>query len=402
MFKKKFTAILLILLLTTAFLSCPKDDAESVGTDIMSLTPMKDSFASYFLIGNIFNPQDVSGSTISNTRITRHYNILTHENHMKPINLSSGYNAEGNGGLGSHTRISSGFTTANNMVNAALAANIKVVGHTLLWHSQIPSWQQNMASQPSADALKAMRVYITDVVSYLAGRIHTWDVLNEVFPDGVSASADWTKVMRTGGANTGNPWYVAIGSDFVYEGFLAARLADPDAILYYNDYNTDQVGKATMIRNMVVAVNNKYLTGSDKPGGEDPNRLLIEGIGMQEHHNTSVQASSVKATLTMFNNMTFTNSNRKIRISVSELDILSQTWGQYSSNTAITSQGRTDQANLYGSLFKEYLAFSSIIERVSFWGIIDSQSWRPRGEPLIFDSSGKSKQAYHNIINTLK
>jgi endo-1,4-beta-xylanase len=359
------------------------------------------------MIGNIFNPPDITGTgnnaRISNTRLTRHFNVLTHENHMKPSYLSSDYNAQNN----THQRNASGFTTADNMVNAAIAANIKVVGHTLLWHSQIPNWQRDMGTPNNTVALAAMKAYITDVVDHFKGRIHTWDVLNEVFPDGVSASANWRNVMRTtGDSQAPNPWYVAIGADFVYEGFLAARLADPDAILYYNDYNTDQVGKATMIRNMVRDVNERYKTEhATATHSNNGTRNLIEGIGMQEHHNLGVQASAVRATLNLFRPL-------NVKISVSELDVLSQSWGEFSSNpgsnTAISNSTNTvtntqvvTQATRYREYMLVYLEVKDIIERISIWGVTDNQSWRAKGLPLLFDSQGKAKPAYYGFVGAL-
>lgn len=182
-----------------------------------------------------------------------------------------------------------------------------------------------------------------------------------------------------------NPWFATIGSDFVYEGFLAARLADPGAILYYNDYNTDQLGKATMIRDMVRDVNARYK--QEYPG---ETRLLIEGIGMQEHHNLGVPAANIKTTLDMFRPL-------GVKISVSELDVLAQTWGQYSSQAAVTQKGLEDQKKKYEEYFKLYLENSDIIERVSLWGVIDTQSWRARGKPLLFDENGMTKPAYHGV-----
>ncbi|MCL2180293.1 MAG: endo-1,4-beta-xylanase [Treponema sp.] len=374
--KRKIITLIFIMFLV--FAGCQDSSISDSESFILNLPPMKGQFAGKFLIGNIFNPGDASGSSVTNPFLTRHFNVLTCENNMKPSYLAP-------------SKDSYSFTTADTMVNAAIASGFKVVGHTLLWHSQNPpSGWMNSAN------LNDMKKYITDVVEHFKGRIYSWDVLNEVFPDGVSASADWKNVMRTN-----NPWYATIGSNFVYEGFLAARLADPDAILYYNDYNTDQVGKATMIRNMVRDVNNQYLASTDKPTGEDPNRLLIEGIGMQEHHNTGVQASSVKNTLTMFRNMAFTGSDRKIIVSVTELDILSQSWNQYSGNAAITAEGRAAQTKLYGDLMKVYLEFSDIIERVSLWGVTDDKSWRSRGEPLLFKPNGEAKPSYYSFVGAL-
>jgi len=236
-----------------------------------------------------------------------------------------------------------------------------------------------------------MRNYISDVVGHFKGRIYSWDVLNEAFPDGVSAGADWKTSMRTN-----NPWYKAIGSNFVYEGFLAARLADPDAILYYNDYNLDNSGKATMVRNMVRDVNNKYLASDDKPDGESAGRLLIEGIGMQSHHNTNVQANSIRATLNLFKPL-------GVKISISELDVLAQGYKsalEGANKSPDPGNNLTLQATRYGEYRAVFIDFSDIIERVTLWGVTDDKSWRSAGQPLLFDSSGKAKEAYYSFTGT--
>jgi len=382
----KINKKILVLLILPLFFSCLEGSNLSENKSyILNLPSMKDHFSGKFDIGNIMNPGD-AGSKISNSYLTHHFNVLTCENDMKP-----GYLAPNKG--------SYSFSTANRMVDAAIASGMKVVGHTLLWHSQNASWMN------SSVTLADMQEYITKVVTNFKGKIYSWDVLNEVFPDGVSASANWKTSMRSN-----NPWFAALGSDFVYQGFLAARKADPNAILYYNDYNTDQAGKATMIRNMVKEVNDQYLASSDKPAGEDPERLLIEGIGMQEHHNTGVTANAIKNTLTMFKNMTFVGSSRKIIVSVSELDVLVvsyQTFSPYGHGTnkngqmEVTDDMLENQARLYGEYMKVYLEFSDIIERVSLWGVTDDKSWRSAALPLLFDPSGLAKPAYHSFVGAL-
>jgi endo-1,4-beta-xylanase len=380
--------------------------------DLMTLPPMKDQFKDYFLMGNITkDATDYSGSgtsaEITNTRLKRHYNILTSENNMKPQSITNNRNAST--GIITYT-----WNNADNFVNACINSNYKVHAHTLLWHSQNAQWMWDqiagktgtIASGMTKDAaLTVMKKYITEVMDHYKGKIYSWDVLNEAFPDNASSSANWKDAIRknaTGEGQDANPWYIAIGSDVVYEGFLAARKADPSAILYYNDYNTDNANRARLIRDMVKEVNDTYLASSDKPAGEAAGRLLIEGIGMQEHHNTGVSAALIKATIDMFRPL-------GVKISVSELDVLGQAWNQYSDNKAantvgnstVTNQGLLDQARLYGEYMKLYINNKDIIERVSLWGIIDSQSWRQKGLPLIFDQNGKAKPAYYKMINAL-
>jgi len=389
-------------------------------TDIMSLPPLKDQFKNYFLIGNIFRgSNEISGTgaaaTISNPHLTRHYNAITAENHMKPSYLITGHNN------GTFTWNTNNRTIVDNFVAAANNSNMKVIGHTLLWHSQNSEWvwsqiasRTGTAVATREQALTIMRGYINEVAGRYAGKIYTWDVLNEIFPDNASGSANWKDAMRKGASGEGqdaNPWYITIGSDFVYEGFLAARLADPEAILYYNDYNTDMSNRARLIRDMVKEVNDKYLTGTDKPAGEAAGRLLIEGIGMQEHHNFSVTAASIRNTINTFRTLNVAGRN-PIRLSVSELDIIA--YDQYSGlinaggagtaqnhNSLSTNQQLLTQAARFNEYMRVYIDNSDIIERVSLWGITDNVSWRSRGLPVLFDHAGRAKPAYYSFIRAL-
>jgi endo-1,4-beta-xylanase len=358
--------------------------------DIMDLPPIKDQFKEHFaLMGNIYNNRDVAGdgSSVTSAPLARHYNILTPENNMKPDNLSNNRDA-------ATGAIAYNFTTADRMVNAALASGIKVHGHTLIWHQQIPKWQRDMENAGKDAALAAMKKFITEVMTHYKGKIYSWDIVNEAFPDGARGT-DWTTSIRPE-----NPWFKAIGPDFVYEAYLAARLADPSVILYYNDYNTDQSGRANLIAAMVRDVNAKY-----KQAYPRETRLLIEGIGMQEHHNLNVSASSIRNTINLFRPL-------GVKISVSELDILAQTWGEFSSSTGagldrsyrstVTNRGLIEQANMYEQYMRLYIENKDIIERVGLWGVLDERSWRSGGLPLLFDSEGKAKPSYYGFVRALK
>jgi endo-1,4-beta-xylanase len=371
--------------------------------DVMTLPPLKDQFADYFMIGNIFSSYDAPEATgIANTLITHHYNIVTHENNLKPSYMFS-TNAED----GTYTYNTANMEAAMRSIDAAIASGLKVQGHTLLWHSQLPPWQRALRSADDTtskeDALALMKEFVTYVVTYYKGKIYAWDVLNEVFPDG--PSSDWRTAMRDG--SSGNPWFVKIGADFVYEGFKAARLADPDAILYYNDYNMDSSGKATVVRNMVRDVNLEWENDLEYYDG----RLLIEGIGMQSHHNTGVSASSIRSSLNMFRQL-------GVRISISELDVLCMSYsssvdGSFSAaDSTATNGGRLSAANLYGQYFQLFLENADIIERVTFWGLHDNMSWRSKGLPLPFEGvpinaffpppTIQAKPAYYKMIEALE
>jgi len=386
---------------------------------IMSLPPMKTQFQDHFLMGNIFaGSNEVTGTgasaAISNPQLTRHYNALTPENHMKPSYMTTAYDSSSD----TITWNTFNQATVDNFVNACQNGGIKVIGHTLLWHSQNPQWVwDQIASKGNSGnpvtagtaiasketALKAMRKYISTVAGRWAGKIYSWDVLNEVFPDNASGSANWKDAIRKGAGGEGqdaNPWYLAIGSDFVYEGFLAARQADPTAILYYNDYNCDNTNRARLIRDMVRDVNERYAAAFPTA-----NRKLIEGIGMQSHHNTNVTKEQIEATLNLFRPL-------GVKISISELDVLGQTYSEFSSSTGsgpnkhtqttVTAQGLETQARLYGEYMQLFLDNSDIIDRVSLWGVTDDKSWRSGGLPLLFNPDGSAKAAYYRFVGALE
>jgi len=354
-----------------------------VGQDILSLPSMKEQFEDKFFIGNIFNSGDAPKATGINTKyLTRHFNVLTPENEMKPERLcisASGYN-------------DTNIATAKRMVAAAKADGIEVVGHTLLWHQQIPQWHKNVGTDNTTkeQAIETMKDYIDHIMTEFKETIYAWDVLNEVFTD---SAGTWTTEMRAE-----NPWFKKIGSDFVYEAYLQARESDPNAILLYNDYNLDQSGKATKVRDMVAAVNQKYAT-------ENPSatRKLIEGIGMQSHHNTGVTKSSIKATLELFKNL-------GVEIHISELDVLG--FSSYSGLTSGPGAGDNKhlspyvpnaamlktQADRYYDYMELFIEYKDIIKRVSLWGVRDDQSWRSGGLPLLFDHTGKAKASYDAFV----
>jgi GH35 family endo-1,4-beta-xylanase len=116
---------------------------------------------------------------------------------------------------------------------------------------------------------------------------------------------------------------------------------------------------------------------------------------MQSHHNTGVSANSVRNTLNLFRPL-------GVIISISELDVLSQSWSDHSSSRNPTNAGKLQAANLFGGYFKLFLDNADIIERVSFWGVSDNRSWRSISLPQIFDANGKAKPAYYRIIGALE
>ncbi|WP_241826824.1 endo-1,4-beta-xylanase, partial [Streptomyces graminilatus] len=150
----------------------------------------------------------LSESAYANTFDTE-FNAVTPENEMK-------WDAtEANRG-------SFSFGAADQIVSRAQGRGMKIRGHTLVWHSQLPGWVQGLGT---ADLRNAMNNHITQVMTHYKGKIYAWDVVNEAFQDGNS------------GARRSSPFQDRLGNGFIEEAFRTARSVDPAAKLCYNDYN---------------------------------------------------------------------------------------------------------------------------------------------------------------------
>ena len=150
------------------------------------------------------------------------------------------------------------FEAADRYVQFGLERHMQVVGHNLVWHSQTGAWVFEGADGKPADRdalLARMRDHIRTVVGRYKGKIHGWDVVNEAIEEDGS--------MRK------SPWQVGIGDDYVAKAFEFAHEADPDAELYYNDFNLEKPAKRAGVIKLVKDLQAR--------------KLRIDGIGNQGH-----------------------------------------------------------------------------------------------------------------------
>lgn len=353
----------------------------------LTLRSLAKAYEEYFLIGNVMEPNHTANDETA-AMFKHHYNVVTAENTMKPANMTTAsgvYN----------------FNNTDTLVDWAEENDIAVHGHVLVWHSQSAGWLTGTVSSPvtRAEAKANMEQYIQTVAGRYSGRLISWDVVNEAFKDGVSAvPADWRDALRKDGSG-GSPWYQAYangaadgesGEDYIYDAFVLARLADPHAVLYYNDFNETEVGKREAIAMMTEELNEKW-TQDDRYDG----RLLIEGLGMQAHYWTDEAdlADKVEATIARF-------AQTGAEVSISELDIPLGNYQTYKDRTAPpTAEENAFQAVIYGQLFEIFKEYKDDIARVTIWGKADPQSWRAEGYPLLFDRYFAAKPAYQTIID---
>ncbi|WHY63661.1 endo-1,4-beta-xylanase [Cytobacillus firmus] len=351
------------------------------GTSATETVSLKEVYKDHFLIGNTVSPGDLT-NTAKYDFMKFHYNALTPENATKPNSIWSNPTDDPS------------FTPADNMLTRVKADGFYTIGHTLAWHNQSDRWPPS--GQNYKDARTSLQKYISTIAGHYSQgpyKLDAWDVVNEAMRDNPENPTDWRNALRSGinpmerpsrwfeaYANGGNGW------DYIYDAFMFAREAAPDAILYYNDFNDEELAnKAIAIASMINELNERYAKEHPEANG----RKLIEGIGIQGHYNLRLNVDNLEEVLKIY-------SETGCEISITELDVQ---FNGSSADVLPTEEQLKEQAELYAKLFMLYKKYSDNIERVTFWGVADNNSWRRTGHPLPFDSSRAPKEAYWAIIN---
>jgi endo-1,4-beta-xylanase len=367
-----FIKILLFIPLIFGFSNC--GTTKSSGPAKHESAALKDIYKDYFPIGNILTGRYLMGDYVD--ILKTNFNTVTAENQMKPDNLVSRVKP------GEYT-----FGAADQMVDEALDYGMTVHGHTLVWFKQTPAW---MTTGTPAQVRANMVKYINDVLAHYKGQVLSWDVVNEAINENINPGnqdLSWRTQLRED-----SPWFKALGADHIELAFRTARAADPDLVLYYNDYNLDSQRKAQVAANMIKEINDKYKAEGNK-------RNLIEGVGMQAHYATSTNVSNVRASIEKFRDI-------GLKIAISELDVEMKSVGGGSfgtgKNTPATDVEQRIQAITYAQLFNLFKEFKDHITRVTMWGIDDESSWKSRGNPCLWDGDLKPKQAFWAVVDPNK
>lgn len=278
---------------------------------------------------------------------------------------------------------------ADQMVDFATRNKIQMIGHTLVWHSQVPAHVFVNAKGEPHDRkalLQIMKEHITTLAGRYKGRINAWDVVNEAVED----NGSW---RQTG-------WYKAIGEDYIEHAFRMAHEVDPNAQLLYNDYNTFMPTK----RDAIVAMAKK-LKAKGAP---------IHGLGMQGHIGIE------RPDLAQFEETIEAFADTGLRVSVTELDVdvLPSVWEmsaeignrfEYKPEMDPYKEGFPQEmqeklAERYEALFKIFLKHRDKIDRITLWGTSDEASWLNgfpipgrTNYPLLFDRQRQPKPAYQRV-----
>lgn len=362
--------LLLLILFTFALVSsCNRDEPVVVETELQkkikaydqSVEGLKDYYTpeNYFYVGVAIPPSFVDNQTKTDL-IKRHFNSITAENDMKWSSLQP-------------TEGTFNYTNADKIVAFAQANGIRVRGHCLCWHNQVPSWvfKDGTATASKELVLQRLRTHITIVMNHFKGKVYAWDVVNEAIDDGSS-------VYRN------SQWYSICGEDYIIEAFKAARAADPDAKLFYNDYTAIDPVKRDKIYNLLSALKAQN---------------IIDGMGMQGHWNISYPASN------LIDDAIDKYKSLDLEIQITEMDVSVYTSNSSPENTY--SYGIAQQlASAYGRYFLAFRTYKDYITSVTFWGLADDNTWLDnfpvtgrKNYPLLFDVNLDPKEAYFKIID---
>ncbi|MDZ7717997.1 MAG: endo-1,4-beta-xylanase [Balneolaceae bacterium] len=368
---------LFILILFLSLAGCVKEQKQQLNSS--KTESLANAYRDHFKIGVALNRFQVNGEIPKATPlIKQHFNSVTPENLLKweRVHPEPGqYN----------------FGPANTFVEFGEENEMFIVGHTLVWHSQIPDWVFEADNGEEIDRetlLQRMEDHINSVAGKYKGRIDAWDVVNEA-------------VLDEGGMRQ-SKWFELVGEDYVQKAFQYASEADPDAELYYNDYNLWIPEKRRAAVELI-----KNLQENDVP---------IHGIGMQAH--LKIDTPSVE----MIEESLLAFSDLGLKVMITELDIdllpredqvdaelpddgeIPDVFNPYTRNLPDSMQGKL--ADRYEALFRLFQKHSDKIDRVTFWGLNDSQSWLNNfpisgrtNYPLLFDRDYQPKPAFHAIMD---
>ena len=329
---------------------------------------LKDAYRDYFTIGVAVNQRNVTNSDQMDL-IKKEFNSITAENDMKPgeIHPQEGvWNWE----------------KADRIANFCRENGIKLRGHCLCWHSQFADWMfTDKKGKPVKKEVfyERLREHIHAVVNRYKDIVYAWDVVNEAMADD---GRSWPG--REQSPYRQSRHFQLCGDEFIAKAFQFAREADPNALLFYNDYSCVDPGKRERIYNMV-----KKMKDAGVP---------IDGIGMQGHYNIYFpDEDQLDLTITKFKEIV-----KHIHITELDLRMNNESGGQlmFSRGEAKPMPGymNTLQTDQYARLFKVFRKHKDVIDNVTFWNLGDKDSWLGvNNHPLPFDENYKPKSCYRAI-----
>ena len=264
----------------------------------------------------------------------------------------------------------------------AQAHQLKVRGHNLCWYEQTPKciFKNADGGQVSKELLlKRLHDHIDAVVKRHKGKIYAWDVVNEAITDNPN------EFLRN------SDWYKICGEDFIAEALRYAHAADPKAVLFYNDYNTERPEKMERTYKLF----NKL----------KDSKVPIDGVDLQGHWSlVEPTEQELRTTIERFGSL-------GLKVQVTEMDVSVYPWEKDhrfkrpDESDVYMPEMQAKQAAQYAMLFKVFRDEAKYLTGVTFWNISDQYSWLDtysvagrKNYPLLFDQNFKPKPAYYEVV----
>jgi len=352
---------------------------------IQNQPALKDIFKDDFYIGAAISLDQIEGKDPGGIALVeKHFNSIVAENILKWEEIHPELNRYN-------------FEPADKYAAFGKKNNMFVVGHTLVWFYQTPDWVFEDESGNPLDRealLKRMKEHIFTVMGRYKGKVHGWDVVNEaIVEDGSFRKCKW---------------YDIIGEDYVQKAFEYAREANPDAELYYNDYDYYKKPKCEGIIRLIRDLQSRG--------------IRVDGVGIQGHWFLE------HPDINEIEDYVLALGKLGVKIMVTELDVgvlpfypcdtpvrdLSsfdtETQKKYNPYTeGIPDSVLKEQADRYAELFSLFRRHREKFDRITFWAVHDKQSWRSylpikgRTEyPMLFDRECNPKPAFDAVVKTVQ
>ncbi len=342
------------------------NNAQSQSND--SSKGLHEYYHSYFPIGVSVSPKSLQ--TDEANLVIKHFGSITAENAMKMGPLQPKENEYY-------------WKDADSIVAFAKRNNIKLRGHALVWHQQTPSWfftDKNGNTVSKEVLMQRIKDHITTVVTRYKDDIYAWDVVNEAIADAKDT------IYRS------SKFYQICGEDFIAKAFEWAHAADPDAILFYNDYNEIDPVKRKKIITMIQKLKAKGVP--------------VHAIGLQAHWTLNEPTKEqLEQTLNDFASLGLPLQITELDISVYPKEHNAREKKAVDFDTTYTTTRETTQTKQYQMVFELFRKYKKHITGVTFWNISDRHSWLDnfpvkgrKDYPLLFDKALKPKAAYKSVV----
>jgi len=311
--------------------------------------------AANFPVGVAVSPQRLAQSDYAQ-KVGAEFSSLTAENVMKPQYIWADERAYD-------------FSLGDSVVAFAKNHNQQVHGHTLVWHLMQPTWlNKSIGTYDSATLENLLRDYIQAVVKHYRGQVVSWDVVNEA-------------VASDGDGMRNSVYLQKLGEDYVARFHQYAREADPEVLLFYNDYSVST--NPQKLETILAMVDDFQARG-----------IPIDGVGMQMH-------IGLDFSLDQFQHALDEISRRNLKIHLSEVDIRTNAKGK---TDTLTEEAAQQQRELMADIVRLYNELPQQNKfGITFWGLRDSDSWLTQHTghpqwPLLFDQRLQEKPMYRGFL----